>query len=129
MCHRLLGGLPVIAVVGQGDQEQGAPEDQVGHGDHDEHLDPGDALGLEVPDVGLQLDALGGGDLEEVLAVLGRGVTSRRALAQGPGPLALPSGDQKVASTASAASGQTQISWTNYVQNKYILLKFCSKCL
>ena len=38
MCHRLLGGLPVIAVVGQGDQEQGAPEDQVGHRDHYEHL-------------------------------------------------------------------------------------------
>ena len=70
MRHRLLGGLPVVAVVGQGDHEQGAPEDQVGHGDHDEHLDPGDALGLQLPDVGLQLDALGRGDLQQVLAVL-----------------------------------------------------------
>ena len=36
--HGFLGCLPVISVVGQGHNEQRAPEYQVGHRDHYEHL-------------------------------------------------------------------------------------------
>ena len=31
----------VVPVAEQGHEEQGSPEDEVGHGDDDEHLDPG----------------------------------------------------------------------------------------
>ena len=36
--HGLLGCLPVVSIVGQGDDEERSPEDQVGHRDHYEHL-------------------------------------------------------------------------------------------
>ena len=38
MGHGLLGCLPVVSIVGQGDDEERSPEDQVGHRDHYEHL-------------------------------------------------------------------------------------------
>ena len=38
MGHGFLGCLPVISVVGQGHNEQRAPEYQVGHRDYYEHL-------------------------------------------------------------------------------------------
>ena len=38
MGHGFLGCLPVVRVVGQGHNEEGTPEYQVGHRDHYEHL-------------------------------------------------------------------------------------------
>ena len=71
MSHRVLRLLPITGVVDQGDEEEWAPEDEVGGGDHNEHLHPGDALCLQVSDVALNLNALGRRDLQQVLAILG----------------------------------------------------------
>ena len=71
MTHRVLGLLPVAGVVDQSDQEEGSPEDEIGGGDDHVHLDPGDALRLQVPDVLLDLHTLRGTDGEQVLTVLG----------------------------------------------------------
>ena len=49
--HGLLGILPLPAPVDQGDQEEGAPEDEVGHRDHQEHLHPHHPLLLHPRDV------------------------------------------------------------------------------
>ena len=38
VCHGFLGCLPIVRVVGQGDDEERTPEYQVGHRDHDEHF-------------------------------------------------------------------------------------------
>ena len=70
MRHRLLGILPRPAPVDQGDQEEGAPEDEVGHRDHQEHLHPRHPLLLHPSDV--LLDVAGGGD--GALGVRGGGV-------------------------------------------------------
>ena len=42
---------PVPVPVDQGDEEERPPEDEVGHGDHQEHLHPGHALLLHPLDV------------------------------------------------------------------------------
>ena len=38
VCHGFLGCLPIVRIVGQGDDEERTPEYQVGHRDHDEHF-------------------------------------------------------------------------------------------
>ena len=38
VCHGFLGCLPIVCVVGQGDNKERTPEYQVGHRDHDEHF-------------------------------------------------------------------------------------------
>ena len=58
MRHWLLGILPLPAPVDKGDQEERAPEDEVGHRDHQEHLHPHHPLLLHPPDV--LLDVAGG---------------------------------------------------------------------
>ena len=58
MRHWLLGILPLPAPVDKGDQEERAPEDEVGHRDHQEHLHPHHPLLLHPPDV--LLDVTGG---------------------------------------------------------------------
>ena len=70
MRHRLLGVLPLPAPVDQGDEEEGAPEDEVGHRDHQEHLHPRHPLLLHPRNV--LLDVAGGGD--GALGVGGGGV-------------------------------------------------------
>ena len=68
--HGVLGLFPVTGVVNQRHQEERAPEDEVGGGDHNEHLHPGDPLCLKVSDIALDLHALGRRDLQQVLTVL-----------------------------------------------------------
>ena len=58
MRHWLLGILPLPAPVDKGDQEERAPEDEVGHRDHQEHLHPHHPLLLHPLDV--LLDVAGG---------------------------------------------------------------------
>ena len=43
-------------------QKERGPKDEIGGGDDHVHLDPGNALCLQVPDILLYLDALGRGD-------------------------------------------------------------------
>ena len=43
-------------------QKERGPEDEIGGGDDHVHLDPGDALSLQVSDVLLYLDTLRRGD-------------------------------------------------------------------
>ena len=52
MSHRLLGVHPLPAPVEESDEEERPPEDEVGHGDDQEHLDPGHSLLLHPLDVG-----------------------------------------------------------------------------
>ena len=51
-------------------QKEWGPEDKIGGGDDHVHLDPGDALCLQVSDVLLYLDTLRRGDGQKVLTVL-----------------------------------------------------------
>ena len=51
-------------------QKEWGPEDEIGGGDDHVHLDPGNALCLQVSDVLLYLNTLGRGDGEKVLTVL-----------------------------------------------------------
>ena len=76
--HGVLGLLPVTGVVNQSHQEERGPEDEIGRGDDHVHLDPGDALRLQVPDVLLDLHALRRADREEVLTVLLLGFDGKR---------------------------------------------------
>ena len=52
MSHRLLGVHPLPAPVEESDEEERPPEDEVGHGDDEEHLDPGHTLLLHPLDIG-----------------------------------------------------------------------------
>ena len=52
MSHRLLGVHPLPAPVEESDKEERPPEDEVGHGDDEEHLDPRHSLLLHPLDVG-----------------------------------------------------------------------------
>ena len=70
MSHGVLGLFPITGVVNQRHQEEGAPEDQVGGGYHNEHLHPGDPLCLKVSDIALDLQTLGWRDLQQVLTIL-----------------------------------------------------------
>ena len=56
-------------------QEERRPEDEIGGGDDHVHLDPRDALRLQVLDVALDLDALRRRDGQQVLAVLTHNIT------------------------------------------------------
>ena len=58
MSHRLLGVHPLPAPVEESDEEERPPEDEVGHSDDEEHLDPGHPLPLHPLDV--LLDVAGG---------------------------------------------------------------------
>ena len=51
MCPGFLRVHPVPVPVEEGDEEERAPEDEVGHRDHEEHLDPGHPLLLHPLDV------------------------------------------------------------------------------
>ena len=61
-------------------QKERGPEDEIGRGDDHVHLDPGNALRLQMSDVLLDLDTLGRSDGEKVLAVL----TGERNLIESP---------------------------------------------
>ena len=50
--HGLLGVYPLPAPVEESHQEERSPEDEIGNGDDEEHLDPGHALLLHPLDVG-----------------------------------------------------------------------------
>ena len=50
--HGLLGVHPLPAPVEESHQEERPPEDEIGDGDDEEHLDPGHALLLHPLDVG-----------------------------------------------------------------------------
>ena len=60
MSHGLLGILKCPVPVCQGDQEEGAPEEEVGQGDHQEHPHPGSALPPHLGQVQLHLQGQGG---------------------------------------------------------------------
>ena len=63
MWHWALGIFPVETDVDESDQEERPPEDDVGQGDDDEHLDVLDSLLLELYHVTLHLLELGRGHL------------------------------------------------------------------
>ena len=85
--HGLLGCLPVVSIVGQGDDEERSPEDQVGHRDHYEHLHldifdkeitfsshlnahPGYSLALQLSYIALKFYTLSRGDLHSKSTLL-----------------------------------------------------------
>ena len=67
MRYRGLHFLPINADISQGDYEQGAPEDEVGQGDDHKHLHLVDPLLLQDHHLVFHLQALGGGDYNNVL--------------------------------------------------------------